>query len=252
MITCSLQSGSNGNSIYVEAAGVRLLFDAGLPGRTAAERLAAHGRELRGIDALLLSHDHADHARCAGIFQRKFGLPVFATAKTWRAVAADQGRVEDVRHFRAGESLAFGPVTVHTIPTPHDAADGVAFVVEAERRRLGIFTDLGHPFTRLAGWLEEVDAAYLESNYDPELLACGPYPPALKARICGGGGHLSNPEAAGLLQACRRKPRWIALAHLSAQNNHPQLALGTHRTAVGRDYPFHLAGRDVASALLEL
>jgi phosphoribosyl 1,2-cyclic phosphodiesterase len=252
MITFSLQSGSNGNAIYVEACGVRLLFDAGLSGKAAAERLAVHGRDACEVDVLIVSHEHADHARCAGIFQRKFGLPIYATHKTWRATVAGQGRVDDVRHFRAGERLVFGKVTVHTVPTPHDAADGVAFVVEAERRRLGIFTDLGHPFDRLARWLEAVDAAYLESNYDPEMLECGPYPAALKARIRGAGGHLSNPEAAELLRDCGGKPRWVALAHLSEQNNHPQVALHTHRAVVGRDFPFRIAGRHEASDLLEL
>lgn len=252
MITFSLQSGSNGNSIYVEACGVRLLFDAGISGRTAARRLEAHGREARGADALIVSHEHVDHVRSAGIFHRRFGLPIYATPGTWGAAAPWQGCVRDVRPFRAGDRLEFGRVVVHTVPTPHDAVEGVAFVVEAERRRLGIFTDLGHPFDRLARWLEEVDAAYLESNYDPEMLARGPYPPALQARIRGEGGHLSNPEAAELLRAAGRKPRWVALAHLSKQNNHPRLALATHRAVVGREFPFHVAGRDGPSELFHV
>jgi phosphoribosyl 1,2-cyclic phosphodiesterase len=252
MITFSLQSGSNGNSIYVEACGVRLLFDAGLSGRTAAERLAVHGRDAHEVAALIVSHEHADHARCAGIFRRKFGLQVYATHKTWHATAPWQGRVDDVRHFRAGERLVFGKVTVHTVPTPHDAADSVAFVVEAEHRRLGIFTDLGHPFDRLARWLEEVDAAYLESNYDPEMLERGPYSAALQARIRGAGGHLSNLEAAELLRDCGGRLRWVALAHLSEQNNHPQVALHTHHAVVGRDFPFRIAGRHAPSDLLEI
>ncbi|MBI4918167.1 MAG: MBL fold metallo-hydrolase [Acidobacteria bacterium] len=252
MITFSLQSGSNGNAIYVEAAGTRLLFDAGVSGRVAERRLAERARDIREVHALVLSHDHADHTRCAGVWQRKFGLPIHATPGTWRAAAPAQGRVDDLRPFHPGATLEFGRVAVHTLPTPHDGADGVAFVVEAEGFRLGIFTDLGHPFPLLQRWLERVDAAYLESNYDPELLANGPYPPALQARIRGAGGHLSNDEAAALLRACHHKPRWIALAHLSEKNNRPDLALRTHRAAAGRDYPFHLAGRDGPSDLLEL
>jgi phosphoribosyl 1,2-cyclic phosphodiesterase len=252
MITFSLQSGSNGNSIYVDAAGVRLLFDAGLSGRCAAERAASRGCDLRGVDALILSHDHVDHVRCAGIWQRRFGLPIYATPRTWRATAPWQGRVADVRTFRAGARLSFGRVTVHTVPTPHDAVDGVAVVVDAEGRRLAILTDLGHPFDGLVRILEEVDAAYLESNYDPGMLDRGPYPPALKARIRGDGGHLSNPEAAEVIRACRRKPRWVALAHLSEQNNRPQVALETHRAVVGRGYPFEVAGRYGPTAVLDV
>ncbi len=253
MITCSLQSGSNGNAIYVEAAGVRLLFDAGISGRMAERRMAAHGRDIRDVNALILSHDHVDHVRCAGIYQRIFGLPIYMTQATHRAIRCDLGRLRDVRYFRSGEALEFGPVTVHTLPTPHDGADGVAFVVESERLRLGILTDLGHPFDGLAQALQDLDAAYLESNYDPPMLAAGPYPPYLQARIRGAGGHLSNEEAAELVRGCgARRPKWIALAHLSEQNNEPELALETHRALLGREYPLHVAGRYDASALLNV
>jgi len=253
VITFSLQSGSNGNAIYVEAAGVRLLFDAGISGISAQRRMAEHGRDIRTVDALILSHDHSDHVRCAGIYQRKFGLPIYLTRTTHRAIWCDLGELTDVRYFRSGEALEFGPVTVHTMRTPHDAADAVVFVVECDRRRLGIFTDLGHPFDRLARTLEDLDAAYLESNYDPQMLEDGPYPPHLKARIRGVGGHLSNAESARLVQGCgAQRPRWIALAHLSEQNNEPDVALATHRELIGKRYPLHMADRDGVSRLLRV
>jgi phosphoribosyl 1,2-cyclic phosphodiesterase len=252
VITFSLQSGSNGNSIYVEADGVRLLFDAGISGRRAKLRMAGYQRDIRQVDALLLSHDHADHVRCAGIYQRLFGMPIYITARTYRAARWQLGKVRDLRHFDAGEPLSFGPVTVHTYPTPHDAADGVVFVVECGGKRLGIFTDLGHPFERLAGLLESVDAAYLESNYDPLMLEKGPYPLLLKERIRGFGGHLSNEESAGLVRLCGRRHKWIALAHLSEQNNHPDLALETHRGVLGSADGLTVAGRYGVSELLRV
>ena len=134
----SLQSGSNGNCIYVEAGGVRLLFDAGLSGVQVQRRLALHGRDVRDIAAVVISHDHSDHSRAMGVYQRKFGLPVYITAKTLAVArtSGDLGDMHDVRHFRAGASLQFEAVTVETIPTPHDGADGVAFVVDDGRRRL--------------------------------------------------------------------------------------------------------------------
>lgn len=248
--TFSLQSGSNGNSIYVEANGVRLLFDAGISGRMAEGRMAVHGRDIRDVDALLISHDHTDHIRCAGIYQRKFGLPIYMTSKTYSAAAkwCSLGKLNDVRYFRAGDSLDFDRVKVHTVPTAHDAIDGVAFVIECDGKRLGILTDLGHPFPGLQNLLESLDAAYLETNYDPELLACGSYPPALQARIRGHGGHLSNGESAELLRATgRHRPDWIAVAHLSEENNRPQLAIGAQLSAIGRDYPVHHASRQRAS-----
>lgn len=253
VVTLSLQSGSNGNAIYVEADDVRLLFDAGISGVLAERRLAQHGRDIREVDALILSHDHSDHVCCAGIYQRKFGLPIYMTRPTHRAMYCDLGRLTDVRYFRSGDSLQFGRVTVHTLHTPHDAADAVVFVVDYEGRRLGVLTDLGHPFARLARVLEDLDAAYLESNYDPQMLDEGPYPPFLKARIRGVGGHLSNVESAELVRGCgRRRPKWIALAHLSEQNNDPHLALETHRRHLGAGYPLHLAGRYRASELLRI
>ena len=131
MQTFSLQSGSNGNSIYVEADGVRLLFDAGISGVTAERRMAVRDRDIRDVDALIISHDHIDHIRCAGVYQRKYGLPIYVTRQTRTAAGrcCNLGKLCDVRFFQSGESLSFGRVTVYTILTAHDAVDGVAFVV---------------------------------------------------------------------------------------------------------------------------
>ena len=252
MITFSLQSGSNGNSIYVEADGVGLLFDAGISGRQARLRMASHGRDIRDVAALLITHEHADHVRCAGIYQRLFGLPIYMTRATQRVIRDQLGKVHDVRHFRAGEPVAFGSVTVYTHPTPHDAANGVTFIVESGGKRLGIFTDLGHVHDGLAEQLESVDAAYLESNYDPLMLEEGPYPPNLKARIRGPGGHLSNEESAQLVRLCAGRHRWITLAHLSEQNNHPSVALRTHRRIGGAGQRLTVAGRYDVSELLRV
>jgi phosphoribosyl 1,2-cyclic phosphodiesterase len=251
VITFSLQSGSCGNAIYVEAGGKRLLFDAGITGKLARQRLAEYDRNIRDVDAVFISHDHSDHIRCAGVYQRLFGLPVYMTRDTRHAAMCDLGKLTDVRYFASGDSLTLGKVIVHTVPTAHDAVDGVAFVVEFEGKRLGVLLDLGHPFAGLQSLLESLDAAYLESNYDPEMLETGDYPTALKARIRGKGGHLSNEESAELARACgRRRPAWIAVAHLSQENNRPELAISAQRRAVGADYPVRLAPRDAASELL--
>lgn len=253
MITFSLQSGSNGNSIYVEAGDTRLLFDAGISGEQAANRMRAHGRNIRDAQALIISHDHYDHTRCAGVFQRKFGLPIYMSDAVFRAVRYKLGKVRDVRSYMPGERLVFGDVTVHTIRTPHDGIDTVCFVVEHERKRLGIFTDLGHPFAALKSVLGEVDAAYLESNYDVEMLRTGSYPEPLKRRIAGDAGHLSNDEAAELSQRCKsRRLQWVAVAHLSQENNRPELAVETHRKRIGSLFPVHLASRYQVSDVFEV
>jgi len=255
MLTCALQSGSNGNSIYVETPDARLLFDAGISARIARQRLAQHGRDVRRVDAVIISHDHADHIRCAGVLHRKFRLPLYVTGKTLKAAQAwrDLGRLEDVRRFTSGQTLDFGAVQVQTIRTPHDGADGVAFVVAAEGKRLGILTDLGHVFRGLGRIVSTLDAAFMESNYDPEMLEWGPYPWPLKERIRGPHGHLSNEEAAELLRDYAGGGlRWACLAHLSEQNNKPAVALKTHHQMLPASLPLHVAGRYEASDPLEV
>jgi phosphoribosyl 1,2-cyclic phosphodiesterase len=250
----SLQSGSNGNCIYVEAGGVRLLFDAGISGIRAKQRLARHGRDIAHVDALLISHDHVDHARSMGVYHRKFGMPVYATAKTHQAASRyGLGAIGDLRHFAAGETLRFDSVTVETVPTPHDGVDGVAFVVDDGTHRLGVLTDLGHVFADLADVIGSLDAVLLESNYDPDMLAGGPYPEFLKKRIAGPGGHISNVEAADLLQSkSTARLKWVCLAHLSADNNTPELAVETHHRILGRRLPIMAASRYEASDVLEV
>ncbi|HOD16169.1 MAG TPA: MBL fold metallo-hydrolase [Spirochaetota bacterium] len=249
----SLQSGSNGNCIYVETGDVRLLFDAGISGRQAAGRLAAAGRDITRVNALIVSHDHADHVRCAGIYQRKFGIPLHVTETTLRAAqsSCDLGALGEVSHFRAGDPICFGRVRVETIRTPHDGADGVAFIVDDGISRLGIFTDLGHVYDDLKSALATVDAALIESNYDPDMLQNGPYPRYLKSRITGPKGHISNIESAELIAQCGTRLRWACLGHLSEQNNTPELTLRTHR-AVNGSMRYHMAGRYGAGDLLKV
>lgn len=254
MKVISLQSGSNGNCICVEAGGVKLLFDAGISGRDVRERLAQHGRDVAAVDALLISHDHVDHCGNMGVLNRMFGLPIYATAKTYQAATRfNLGDIDDLRHFTSGEKLRFGKVTVETVPTPHDAADGIVFVVDDGRHRLGIFTDFGHVFDGLSDVVASLDAVLLESNYDPDMLADGPYPYFLKERITGPAGHISNFEAAELLLAsASKRMKWACLGHLSEKNNTPRLAMATNRKIVGDRLPLFMASRYEASGVMEI
>jgi phosphoribosyl 1,2-cyclic phosphodiesterase len=254
MQVISLQSGSNGNCIYVEAGEVRLLFDAGISASEVQERLAVHGRDATAVDAVLISHDHIDHCRSMGILNRTFGLPIYITAKTYEAAKRFAlGEINDLRHFVAGETVQFGKVTVETISTPHDGVDGVVFVVDDSRHRLGILTDLGHVFTGLGDVIASLDAVLLESNYDPDMLANGSYPDWLKERIAGPGGHISNVEAAELLNtAASKRMKWACLGHLSQDTNTPELALATHRRILGDRLPLFVATRYEASGVMEI
>jgi len=253
MIAISLQSGSNGNCIYVEHGPTRLLFDAGISGLMAQRRLEQSGRNIRDVSAILISHDHRDHIACAGVYWRKFGLPIHASSGTFDAASRrlNLGRIDERHPFTPGDTLHFGDLTVETLPTPHDAAEGVAFVVTDGHRRLGILTDLGHVFDGLAHTISTLDGVFLESNYDDEMLRNGPYPWPLQQRIRGPRGHLSNRESADLLQtAAGPALKWAVLSHLSEQNNHPNLALKTHRDIVSRHLPLHVASRYEAGEML--
>jgi len=125
--------------------------------------------------------------------------------------------------------------------------------VDDGKHRLGILTDLGHVFSDLEAVIRSLDAVLLESNYDPEILANGPYPQWLQRRVRGPGGHLSNLEAAELLlAAASKRMKWVCLGHLSHNNNTPELAVQTHRTVIGDRWPLHVATRHAATDVLEI
>ena len=243
-----LQSGSSGNCVFVRVGDTRLIFDAGISGKKAAERLSRYGHRLTDCDALVISHDHSDHVASMPSISRRYELPVAITEATLDAVAGrrDVGTLFGVRHFRAGEPFAVGDAIIHTIRTPHDARDGVCFVVEDRRdgRRFGLMTDLGHVFGELRDWMPTLDAVLIESNYDDGMLFGGPYPRRLKERISGPRGHLSNVDAAKLIRDhAGDSLRWVCLGHLSDKNNSPVFATHTARKYLPRHLTVHVADR---------
>lgn len=255
MIACSLQSGSNGNCTYVETGDVRFLIDAGISGIQTEKRLRGLGRDIREVDFVLISHDHSDHVKCSGILSRKYNLDIFMTEKTCRRIEerGSCGRFGRIRHFRAGEKIRLGGTSIETVPTPHDCEDGVAFIIDDSRNRMGVLTDLGHVFAGLEEVVETLDGVILESNYDASMLENGPYPAFLKRRIEGNAGHISNTESAGLLaHGFSSRLRWACLAHLSGQNNSPATALATHRAVLGEGRKLSVAGRYEPSGVLSL
>jgi len=253
LFAVALASGSNGNSVYVETADARLLFDAGLSGRRLQARAESRGVDLARVDALILSHNHSDHTAGAGVLHRRFGLPLYATKGTWKASRGRLGRVVEPRLGSAGETLRFGKTVVETLATPHDGREGVAFVVESEGTRLGVLTDLGHLFPALRETFPTLDAAFLEANYDPGMLWNGTYPPELCARISGPGGHLSNEECLEMAgDAANDRLRHLVLSHLSGENNSPEIALRTADPLQERGVTVHLAPRTEASPIVDL
>lgn len=254
MEVISLQSGSAGNCVFVRSGDTRLLFDAGMSGSIAESRLAEYGHDIRDCKALILSHEHSDHISGVGVFHRKFGLPVYANLRTWNATRAKPsiGCIGNPNYFVTGKPFRIGSLRIETLRTPHDAIDGVCFVIEdvESGRRFGLFTDLGHVFNGLQKVIGTLDAVLIESNYNEDMLRFGPYPVHLKNRISGKRGHISNKEAAELVDTCdANQMQWVCLGHLSAKNNSPDVALGTHRERYGDRFQLFCADRDGALQL---
>jgi phosphoribosyl 1,2-cyclic phosphodiesterase len=254
MEVIALQSGSAGNCVFVRSGDTRLLFDAGISGSNAESRLAEYGHEIRNCNALVLSHEHSDHISGVGVFHRRFGLPVYANLRTWNATRAkpSTGYIGSPNFFVSGKPFQIGSLRIETLRTPHDAIDGVCFVIEDvdSGRRFGLFTDLGHVFSELKKTIGTLDAVLIESNYDEEMLRFGPYPQHLKDRISGKRGHISNKDAAELMDGCDASQlQWACLGHLSAKNNSPEVALATHRERHRDRFPLFCADRDGASPL---
>jgi phosphoribosyl 1,2-cyclic phosphodiesterase len=221
-----LGSGSDGNATLVEGAGARVLLDAGLGPRQLAERLQSAGVDPASLDAVLVSHEHGDHARGAPAFSRRWGVPLAASRRTFEALGCDLGKLPEVLALEPGETCSLRGLGVRAVAVPHDAARPLAFVVASAGAAIGHATDLGHLARGLVAAFRECDAVLVESNYDPAMLRDGPYPWSLKERILGPFGHLSNADTSRLLEkglgpACRQ----VVLAHLSRKNNHPELAL---------------------------
>ena len=223
MRVASLGSGSKGNALVVEAGGVRLLVDCGFSAREAERRLERLGIEPASLDAILVTHEHADHIRGVPVLARRHGLPVWLTAGTLRACQDDD--LPRVELIHGHDQWRIGDLRIQPFTVPHDAAEPVQFVFDDGQHRLGLLTDTGSITGHVVEMLRELDGLLLECNHDPELLASGPYPPALKRRVGGDWGHLANHQARSLLQRVR-SPRlqWLVGMHLSEQNNLPQLA----------------------------
>ena len=233
-----LASGSAGNVALIDACGERILVDAGLSAETIERALDPLGVLPHSIGAILLTHEHDDHARGAGTFARTAGVPVFATGGTISAAVGALAGVE-VRPFEVGRPFEIGPFAVTAFPVPHDAAEPVAFSIHTAGRRIVIATDLGSADETLDTHIADADLIVLESNYDLGLLQVSAYPWFLKNRILGVRGHLSNDDAARALTRTSsslrdHRPRIICLAHLSEVNNLAALARDIVRDALTR------------------
>ena len=224
-----LGSGSTGNAALVEAGDTRLLVDAGVPVRTLTERAAGVGFDLKPLSGIVLTHAHCDHAAHGEAYARAFDAPLYMTESTRRGLRF-RGTPR-TRLFGSQSSFSVGSIQVFPHPVPHDAPQ-VALVFEHEGHRAAIVTDLGHAGSDLRNHLANCGTVLLESNYDPELLRLGPYPPSVQARVAGPRGHLSNAQCADFAGRLSQSVKELVLIHVSENNNRPELALALTRAAV--------------------
>lgn len=211
--------------MLLECAGSRVLIDAGFSPRALATRLAEIGVAGESIEALVITHEHTDHVRGARACAKKWGWELYTSAGT--AAAYSELGASGVHTFAAGDTLELREVSLRSVPTPHDAAEPVAFVATARRSglRAGIAYDIGHVTSTLRGALTELDLLVLESNHDREMLRNGPYPRMVQSRIAGMKGHLCNDDAALLASECAHGGLGhVVLAHLSQKCNRPTIA----------------------------
>jgi len=234
----SLASGSGGNCLVADADGTRLLIDCGLNLTDTERRLARLGLAPSDIHGILVTHEHGDHAHGAFDFAAAHNIVVYLTYGTMLAMKAEGKVTEGVRmvFINGRQSEAVDGMLVIPFTVPHDAREPVQFVLSDGCRKLGVLTDIGAPTAHVAHTLSGLDALVLECNYDRDMLWAGAYPKWLKERIAGPFGHLDNEDSGRLLGAIDcSKLKHIISAHLSQQNNTPELARGALARALNCD-----------------
>jgi phosphoribosyl 1,2-cyclic phosphodiesterase len=230
----SLGSGSQGNALIVDAGETRVLLDCGFSGREAAARLARLGVVPNQLAAIVVTHEHGDHVGGVFAFARRHRLTVYLTHGTHAAAARGSTPLPECCLIDGHTPFAIGSLQVQPFPVPHDAREPVQYAFSDGARRLGVLTDSGSITPHIVDILRACDGLVLECNHDHALLAASRYPASLKQRIGGRFGHLENEQAAALLRRIdSRRLQHVLAAHLSHENNRPELAARALASALG-------------------
>lgn len=227
-----LASGSRGNCTIVASAHTKILVDAGISCRETFKRMKALSEDPHTLSAIVITHEHSDHIYGLATLAKKLRIPVFMTGAThhaWARAMRDQNgekpQLEKFEHFEAGHSFQVGDIAIKPFTIPHDAADPVGFTFRAEGIKVGVATDLGYLPLSVRDHLRGCDVLIMESNHDLEMLRVGPYPWSVKQRVMSRVGHLSNMALAEFFTTeYDNRATFVVLAHLSEQNNHPEIA----------------------------
>lgn len=261
----SLGSGSSGNCYLLTTGQHSILIDAGLNMRTLKRTLQSHGLTLEQIEAVFVTHDHADHIKCVGNLANDMNIPIYSTQPVHIGInrnycVTSKVTPQHARFVNKEEALQFADFTITPFEVMHDSSDCVGYKVEAEGVTFVLITDAGSTTDILKKRISEANYLVLESNHDEDMLAMGPYPAYLKGRIRSGRGHLSNKQAAELLaENATEKLRHVWLCHLSEENNHPELARKTVSSVLrsygiidGVDFKVDVLGRKTPSDIFDL
>ena len=259
---CTLFSGSSGNSIFIGKNNTKLLIDAGVSAKRIINALYSIGENPSELSAILITHEHNDHIKGAGILSRRFGIPIYANENTWQVIEKLIGPVDvcNKKFFYTEKNFEIGNTNVLPFNIPHDAVDPVGFNIFIKNKKVTTATDIGHINAKVIKNIEKSDFVLLESNHDVEMLKVGPYPFFLKQRIMGEKGHLSNEMAAKtVVHLVKKGTTKFLLGHLSHKNNFPELAYQTvfselHRNEIkiGRDILLDIALRNEAGKIIEV
>ncbi|MBC6112096.1 MBL fold metallo-hydrolase [Pedobacter fastidiosus] len=229
----SINSGSNGNCYYVGNDQEAVLVDVGLTCKEVEKRMLRLGLPISKVKAIFISHEHSDHIKGLAVLAKKYKLPVYISNDTLRnsKLLLDGNNVYSLSHL---QSISVGNLKIAAFSKHHDAADPFSFTVECNNVKVGVFTDIGSVCDRLIYHFKDCQAAFLEANYDTEMLQNGSYPYFLKRRITSGKGHLSNAEALDLfLKHKHEHMSHLLLAHLSKDNNDPHLVETLFKAVAG-------------------
>jgi len=250
---CPLASGSKGNCVFVSNEDTAVLVDAGLSGIETQRRLAAVGESPERLKAIIITHEHTDHVKGAGILSRRFDIPVYITQDTYRGCKA-LGKIEHLKFFECGNAFEIDELVVNPFSISHDARDPAGITLSYAGKKIGIATDLGIATNLVKSHLHQSNALYIESNHDPEMLVKGPYPWHLKQRIKSRTGHLSNQETRDLVaEILHEGLSHLVLAHLSEENNCPDKAAKEVAKGLnGSDTVLYVAGPDHPGEMIRL
>ena len=232
--TCALASGSNGNAYFFRTAKISFLIDAGISCRQLEKRLEKIGADISGLAGIFITHEHSDHIKGLGTLSKKYRVPLFINEKTLSRIRVSwDNSLTGIIRSRGTTSL--GQTKVHALPKSHDVADPCLFTVSHGGKNIPVLTDLGEGCANAIAAIRSADVVYLETNYDQLMLKEGPYPVYVQNRIMSRNGHLSNDQAAALIET-HATPRLghIFLSHISENNNTPSLARRAVREALER------------------